>query len=177
MPLVSVVRTESASSILLGQFRQLLDDAFRGAFSDDDWHHSLGGWHVFIRDGDEVLAHAAVVARTLDVGGRAFSTGYVEGVATAPARQDEGLGSAVMEAANTVIVDNFEFGALSTDRHTFYGRLGWERWTGPTFVRAGSDLVRTPDEDDGVMVLRFGQSGGVDLSAAITCDARTGDDW
>ncbi len=71
----------------------------------------------------------------------------------------------------------FEFGALSTGRHGFYERLGWERWHGPTFVRHGPELVRTEDEDDGVMVLRFDRSLAVDLSGSISCEARTGDDW
>jgi hypothetical protein len=44
-------------------------------------------------------------------------------------------------------------------------------------VRCGDDLVRTPDEDAGIMVLRFGPSAGVDLAAPISCEARTGDDW
>jgi len=62
-------------------------------------------------------------------------------------------------------------------RHGFYERLGWERWRGPTFVRHGPELVRTEDEDDGVMVLRFDRSLAVDLSGSISCEARTGDDW
>jgi len=66
---------------------------------------------------------------------------------------------------------------LSTGRHEFYQRLGWERWLGPTFVRRGEALVRTPDEDDGIMVLRFGRSRDTDLTAPIACEAREGDDW
>lgn len=52
-----------------------------------------------------------------------------------------------------------------------------ERWGGPTFVRGAGGLVRTPDEDDGVMVLLHGPSAGVGLAAAISCEARPGDDW
>ncbi len=68
-------------------------------------------------------------------------------------------------------------GALSTSKQRFYERLGWERWLGPTFVRRGGGVVRTPDEDDGIMVLRFGASREVDRTAAISCEARSGDDW
>ncbi len=71
----------------------------------------------------------------------------------------------------------FELGALSTSRHSFYERLGWERGRGPTFVRHGRQLVRTQGEDDGVMVLRFGRSTEVDLDRSISCEARNGDDW
>ena len=82
-----------------------------------------------------------------------------------------------MNAATDVIRRECELGVLSTSSHDFYGALGWERWRGPTFVRTGGQLVRTEDEDDGIMVLRFGPSQGLDLAAAISCDSRTGDDW
>lgn len=66
---------------------------------------------------------------------------------------------------------------LSTSAHAFYEALGWERWQGPTYVRDGETVVRTEDEDDGIMVLRNGPSAGLDLAQALTCDARPGDDW
>lgn len=52
----------------------------------------------------------------------------------------------------------------------------WERWQGPTFARDGAELIRT-EEDEGVMVLRFGPSESIDLRAPISCEARAGDDW
>jgi aminoglycoside 2'-N-acetyltransferase I len=73
--------------------------------------------------------------------------------------------------------ESFELGGLSTAHHHFYERLGWERWQGPTYVRDGDDVIRTEEEDDGVMVLRFGPSATIDLTAPITCEARPGDDW
>lgn len=169
--------TSEAPAGLLEQIRGMLDDAFAGEFSDDDWQHTLGGWHVVVMESGTSLAHAAVVARTLEVDGQPFRTGYVEGVATAPGRHGRGFGSLAMSHVMQILRREFEFGALSTSRHGFYERLGWERWRGPTFVRRGHELVRTPDEDDGVMVLRFGQSLAFDLNASISCDARTGDDW
>ena len=48
---------------------------------------------------------------------------------------------------------------------------------GPAFVRDGTDLTRTPEEDGGIMVLRFGPSLEFDLEAPIACEARSGDDW
>lgn len=167
----------SGAASRLKAIRELLDVAFGGKFSDEDWLHTLGGWHVVIVDSGHVVAHGAVVARTLQVEGRLFRTGYVEGVATLPERRGEGLGSLAMSELMHVIEEGYEFGALSTGRHRFYERLGWERWRGPTFVRQGGTLVRTKHEDDGVMVLRFGASAGVDLTAAISCEARSGDDW
>ena len=173
---VRVLDTESVAPLLL-ELRQLLRYAFEGDFSDDDWRHTLGGWHVVALDGAAAVSHAAVVPRTIGVGDRAFRAGYVEGVATRPDRQRQGLGSQVMTEAANVLHREFDLGVLSTDRSEFYQSLGWERWQGPTFVRTGDQLVRTEDEDDGIMVLRFGPSQEADLTAPISCDGRQGDDW
>lgn len=172
---VDVVPSGAAPPALLEEVHALLLSAFDD-FGGDDWAHTLGGHHVVVR-GPDVVAHAAVVPRLLTVGGRPVRTGYVEGVATAPASQRQGAGSLAMEHVARVLHGHFEMGALSTGRHAFYERLGWRRWHGPTFVRHGSALVRTPDEDDGVMVLTYGASADVALDAPIACDARPGDDW
>ena len=124
-----------------------------------------------------VVAHAAVVPRLLEIGPQAVRAGYVEGVATDPGRQGEGLGSLAMTEVAALLCHRFELGALSTGRHAFYGRLGWERWQGPTFARHGDRRVRTEEDDDGVMVLRFGPTTGLDLTAALVCEGREGDDW
>ena len=159
------------------ELRALLDRAFAGAFSDDDWAHALGGWHVLARRDGAVVAHAAVVPRVLRVGGRPLPVGYVEAVATDPAHQRTGLGTAVVREVGALVAEHFAMGALSTGAHGFYARLGWERWRGPTFVRRDGEDVPTPDEDDGVMVLRVARSADVDLAQPLSCDARTGDDW
>ena len=173
---VRVLDTESVAP-LVSDLHRLLWDAVDGDFSEDDWHHTLGGCHVVALDGEALVSHAAVVPRTIRADDRAFRAGYVEGVATRPDRQRQGLGAAVMAEVATVLRTQFELGVLSTSSHAFYERLGWERWQGPTFVRTGGRLVRTEDEDDGVMVLRFGPSQETDLTAAISCDSRRGDDW
>jgi hypothetical protein len=51
------------------------------------------------------------------------------------------------------------------------------RWRGPSFVRHGEVRVRTADEDDGIMVLRFGATLGLDLDQPICCEHRERDDW
>ena len=45
------------------------------------------------------------------------------------------------------------------------------------FVRNSEALIRTEDEDDGLMVLRCGPSADIDLAARIVCERRSGDDW
>lgn len=162
---------------MLERLQRLVVRAFDGDFAEEDWQHTYGGWRVVAYDGAVPVAHAAVVPRELRVGDRTLRTGYVEGVATEPHRQGAGLGSRLMAAATELVRRDYELGALSTGVPDFYARFGWERWQGPTYVRDGAQTRRTPEEDDGVMVLRFGPSTDVDLTAPIICQARPGDDW
>ena len=83
----------------------------------------------------------------------------------------------VMRHVGRLLEAEFELGALSTTRHGFYERLGWQRWRGPTFVRHGAVTVRTEDEDDGIMVLLYGTTASLDLALPISCETRSGDDW
>jgi aminoglycoside 2'-N-acetyltransferase I len=163
---------------VLAAVRELTFAAFGGRFDEHDWEHTYGGTRVVVLDGDVPVAAGAVVPRLLVAGDRTVDTGYVEGVATAPDRHGRGLGTAVMSACAEIVRDRFHLGALSTGAHPFYERLGWERWRGPTYVRHDDGrLERTPDEDDGVMVLRCRVTEELDLTTSITCEARAGDDW
>jgi aminoglycoside 2'-N-acetyltransferase I len=158
--------------------RALLDAAFAGDFSDDDWAHALGGTHALIETADGVIAHASVVPRVLDIGQQHLRAGYVEAVAALPPLQGTGLGTAVMRALGAVIAGEFELGALSTGEWHFYEGLGWEHWRGPTWVRhPHGRLERSPDDDDSVMILRTPRTPALDLFAPLTCDARAGDAW
>jgi len=177
VPDVRVVRDEACSVVFLVEIRRLLDDAYADDFAEEDWQHTAGGWRVIVLDGQSPVAHAAVVPRLLHVSERQFQTGYVEAVATLTSKQTQGLGALVMSHATSLVRAHFEMGALSTGRLDFYKRFGWEPWQGPSFVRDGAELIRTPDEDDGLMVLRFGPSACIDLAAPITCEQRSGDAW
>jgi aminoglycoside 2'-N-acetyltransferase I len=174
---IALARTDELEPVVLHQARSLMDAAFDGEFGDDDWDHALGGWHVMAWDGDLLLAHASLVSRRLYVADVPVRAGYVEAVGTAPASQGRGLGTSVMEPVAALVAEHFELGALSTSEHGFYERLGWERWHGPTYVCHPTATVRTPDEDDGIMVLLTPSTSGIDRSASIACEARQGDDW
>ena len=171
-----VARTEQLASGEIEGLRRLLDDAFGGSFSHEDWRHTVGGLHVFVAD-DGIVAHAAVVERLLIAGDRPLRTGYVEGVASAEPRRRRGLGSAAMREASRIIQEDFELGALSTGVPSFFSRLGWEPWKGPTYANLPSGRVRTADEDDGIMVLRTPLTRDLDAAAPLTCDWRRGDVW
>ncbi|MDQ6674384.1 MAG: GNAT family N-acetyltransferase [Chloroflexota bacterium] len=162
---------------VLAQIRGLVFAAYDGDFSEEDWEHTRGGWRVVVFDGRAPVSHAAVVARVLQVAQWTLQAGYVEGVATTAGRRRQGLGGLVMARATSLVQSKFEIGALSTSSHSFYQRFGWERWRGHSFVRDGVALLRTADEDDGLMVLRCGPSAGIDLAAPIACECRAGDDW
>jgi aminoglycoside 2'-N-acetyltransferase I len=173
---IEVVPSSGLDVAGLEAIRALLEAAFAGDFSAEDWSHTIGGWHVLARD-ETVVGHAAIVERTLYVDGRPIRTGYVESVATALAWRRRGVGAAVMGRVGAVIRSEFVVGALSTGLPEFYAPLGWERWQGPSYVRDGDTVTRTPDEDGGIMVLRFGSSATLGLELPIMCEARSGDDW
>lgn len=168
--------TAGATPALLDQARELMDLAFDD-FSDDDWQHALGGHHVVAEADGLLVGHAAVVPRLLEVADTPWRTGYVEAVATHPGWRRQGVGTAVMTELAAAIHEHHDLGALSTGTPAFYVHVGWEHWRGPTHVRDGEQVRRSPEEDDAVMVLRFGPSAALDLTAPITCDARPGDDW
>jgi len=170
---LTLAETEAIRALMAAAF----DSNEEERFSDDDWEHAVGGVHFVLELDGEIVAHAAVVERDLHVAGRPLRTGYVEAVATAPERQGMGLGSIVMTDVSDSIRERFELGGLGTGRQSFYGRLGWQVWAGPTSVRTADGDRPTPDEDGSVMVLATPTSPPLDLSAAISCEWRPGDVW
>lgn len=178
---VREVRTRDLSAADVSAIRSLLFAAFEhneeGGFTEDDWHHALGGTHFLLEDDRRLVGHASVVERDLHVGGLPIRTGYVEAVAVAPTRQRQGLGARLMAAVNAHVDATFALGALGTGSQHFYERLGWEIWQGPTFVRTASGLERSPDEDGYIVVLRTRSSPPLRLADPISCDWRPGDSW
>lgn len=160
----------------LGAVRALLDAAFDGDFTGDDWEHGLGGTHAMVVDGDDVLAHGSLVMRRLLHDGRSLRTGYVEGVAVRADRRRTGHGDTVMAALET-LAPAYDLVALSAsdDGATFYEARDWQRWRGPTSVLAPTGIEPTPDDDGGVYVLS--PPPELDLDGALTCDWRPGDVW
>jgi aminoglycoside 2'-N-acetyltransferase I len=179
-PSVRLVPSHDLTPDEIVTLRALFDAAWAnkdGEFSEDDWRSATGGTHVLIEVDGRILSHASVVPRVLETGGHALRTGYVEAVATWPGHQRLGLATRVMRVAAGV-VDGSELGALDTGIPSFYERLGWEPWLGRTAVRTERGVIRTPEEDGLVMILRTPSTpADLDLAAAITCDWRAGDVW
>lgn len=183
MPTVPVIRTHTARLIHTADLdsetrcaaRELLIEAFEGDFTEEDWEHCLGGMHALIWYHGILIAHAAVVQRRLLYQDRALRTGYVEGVAVDSDWRGNGLGAAIMDAAEQVLRGAYELGALSAgdDVAPFYRARGWVPWLGSTPVMTADGIV--PAMDEGVHVLPM--SSGVDPSGSLTCDWRAGDGW
>ena len=169
--------TDALTPQLRREIRALLDAAFDGDFSDDDWGHALGGLHVWVSGPDGVIGHGSVVERTLVCSGRVLRVGYVEAVATAAAHRRQGHGAAVMRRLGEHIQAQWPLGALSTGTPAFYETVGWVRWRGPTFVDGPAGRVRTADDDSSIMILRSPGSPRLDLDADIVCDWRPGEVW
>jgi len=170
--------TGDLSAADLRTIRQLMDDAFAGDFDDEDLEHALGGRHWLLTLDGRLIAHASVVERSIAVDGERLRTGYVEAVATAPDLQRHGYGTQVMEPATSYVRERFELGCLGTGEWAFYERLGWERWRGPSYVRLRSGVLqRSPDDDDGIMILRTPATPPIDVASPIACDWRPGDSW
>ena len=180
-PRLRRLSTPDLTASEVAAIRAIMDDAFGPdedeRFTDDDWHHAVGGLHFVLDVDGMIVTHASVVEREIHVADRPCRTGYVEAVATAPAAQDAGYGTLVMTEATAWIRERFELGCLGTGRHHFYERLGWLTWRGPTSVRTPDGLRRTAEDDGYLMVLPTHSSPALDLAAPISCEWRPGDVW
>jgi aminoglycoside 2'-N-acetyltransferase I len=156
--------------------RELLDTAFEGDFSDADADHAAGGIRVMAVDGDTIIGHAALIGRQMQVNGVAVTVGYVEGVAVHPDRQGQGHGRALMQIISARAQETYAVTMLSTGEQGFYEKLGWVRFLGKSYVTENEQMVRTADEDEGLMLLAEHPLWNV-TSCQIVCDWRTGDVW
>ena len=178
--LVRQLTTAQLTAPEIALVRAILHDAFADdgeGFSDDDWAHALGGAHFLLERDGTIVAHASVVERELHAGGLPIRSGYVEAVATRPVSQREGHGTRLMEAVNDHIRTTYPLGALSAAAPTFYAKLGWVPWVGPTAVRTAAGAVRTPDDDGSVFILTTPSSPSLDRHAVLSCPWRSGDVW
>ncbi|MGR8008071.1 GNAT family N-acetyltransferase [Streptomyces hypolithicus] len=161
----------------LREIRALLDAAFDGDFSDDDWDHTLGGVHALVHDGQGLAAHGSVVQRRVVRRGRSLRVGYVEGVAVRADRRRQGLGGAVMEALEGVVDRAYALGALSAsdDGAALYQERGWTVWPGRIAALGPDGAVALPEEE-GSTYIRPAAGGALgDRSDALFFDWRDGD--
>jgi N-acetylglutamate synthase-like GNAT family acetyltransferase len=116
------------------------------------------------------------IGRQMQVNGVTVTVGYVEGVAVHPDRQGQGHGRALMQIISARAQETYAVTMLSTGEQGFYEKLGWVRFLGKSYVTENEQMVRTADEDEGLMLLAEHPSWNV-TSCQIVCDWRTGDVW
>ncbi|MFJ3580795.1 GNAT family N-acetyltransferase [Streptomyces sp. NPDC090127] len=172
-----VAPTHELGAGRLRAVREMLDAAFRGGFSDEDWDHALGGVHAWIEDERGVAAHGSVIMRRVLHDGRSYRVGYVEGVGVRDDRRRRGLGGLVMAELERVIDGAYVFGALSAseDGAALYTARGWRAWEGRIEALAPAGVVHLPEEEGSVYVR---PAGGRTLPApavALVFDWRDGD--
>ncbi len=171
---LSVVPTRDLSPAVRAEIVALCTRAFGQDFGNL-FDFVTDSMHVLAHRDGALVGHACWAIRRLEPAGVGpLETAYVDAVATEPAVQGQGIGSAVIGRLNAQI-HAYPLGGLSTGRVTFYARLGWERWQGPTAVRAATGLIPTPD--DTVMILRTPTTPPLDTTALLIADWRDGQPW
>ncbi|GJF33539.1 aminoglycoside 2'-N-acetyltransferase [Kitasatospora sp. NE20-6] len=176
-----VAHTADLDDATLAAARALLDEVFAPDMTDADWEHCLGGMHVLLWEGPDLVAHGALVQRRLLHGGRALRTGYVEGVAVRAASRGRGHGAAVMTALERMAGRAYDLAALGSSEEAvdFYTSRGWLRWPGPTAALTPEGIVRTADDDGWILALplRPAEEVPLDLTGELVCDWRDGECW
>jgi aminoglycoside 2'-N-acetyltransferase I len=169
-PLMTIARTEDLPPVIREAIVQLCYAAFQEAdFLNLFSYFPAGGRHFLAYRGDEPVSHAVVTTRWLQPAGLPLlKTAYVDAVATLPAVQGQGYGSALLRHLAQNIGD-CEIACLQTDIPAFYQRLGWELWRGPLAGRGEAGLVPTPTQT-GVMILRLHRTPPLDLDTLLTIE-------
>ncbi|MEU5976007.1 GNAT family N-acetyltransferase [Streptomyces sp. NPDC047315] len=150
-----VLHTFQLTPAELTEIRALMDEAFEGDFSDEDFDHGLGGVHVLIHRPDgRLVAHGSVVMRRVTHGGRWYRVGYVEALGVTPDLQRRGLGGRVMAVLEQVIERAYAFGALSASPEGagLYRSRGWWSWPGRVEGIGPEGVVRFSDEEGSTYV-------------------------
>jgi aminoglycoside 2'-N-acetyltransferase I len=161
----------------LAAARALLFEVFGSEMTEEDWEHSLGGLHALLWEGEQVIAHAALIQRQLLYEGRALRTGYLEGVAVRPDHRRQGHATRLLAALEPAIRSAYELGALGATEVAapMYEAAGWTAWQGPTYALTLQGPIRTEEEDGWIYVLQ--PTPPLNPTKPLTCDHRAGDPW
>ena len=161
---------------LESSIRALLEVAYEGDFSSEDWEHTFGGQYFIGYLDETIIAHGCVVPRNMTIDGQGLIVGYVEAIAVSPTLWRQGFGTQLMTHITKFCKNNYELSMLSTDENEFYKRLGWRNFLGESFVRNGDLEVRSTEEDEGLMVLN-GKDSQIGKIRRAVCEMRSGDSW
>lgn len=160
----------------LSAIKNLLSDAYEGDFSEEDWLHSFGGVRFLGTLNNEIVAHGAVVPREVLINEKMTTIGYLEAIAVATNHQGQGVGRQLLSSISDFCLSEYQISMLSTDEFGFYENFGWKQFKGKSGVLLGTEVILTPDEDEGLMYL-FGKTGSSQEILTAYCDSREGDHW
>lgn len=158
---------------LYEQIVRLCDEAYGEDFSELMASYE-GATHVLGFDAGRLVVHALWVEAEVEVGaGTPMRAAVVEAVATRPDRRHRGLGREAMGRLVAEITSaDYDLGVLWAFDSGWYGRLGWERWSGP--VGQVVDGVIEPVVGDDVMIHRLPRTPDLDLSLPLLVDDQAG---
>lgn len=157
--------------------RALLDEAFDGDFSEEDFEHGLGGIHALVHDAaGRLAAHGSVIMRRVRHRERWLRVGYVEAVGVRPDARRGGLGGRVMAELERVVDRAYDAGMLSASDEgaALYTARGWEVWPGRVCALGLDGVVHLPDEEGSTFV-RTALAGSLDPAFELVFDWRDGD--
>lgn len=149
------------------------EEDFKNLFS----YVPFGGLHFLGFQAEQLVSHAMVTTRWLQPEGQPLlRTAYVDAVATLPARQGQGHGSALMRHLARTIDGEYVIACLETERVGFYEQLGWQAWRGPLAGRSEQGLIPIP-EQNGIMILQLSQTPALNLDSTLTIECQDERIW
>jgi predicted N-acetyltransferase YhbS len=165
MEFIQASRVPSATQEIIDRMDQLV---FAGEtdVGINEWADS--DWMVLGRVNGEIVTQLGLLKRDIYVGGTRMTVGGVGGVATHPAWQRRGLGTALMRAAakflQTEIKVSFGLLVCADETQPFYARLGWKTIATELWVTQGD---KSRSLQTAVMILPLDdhewQQGKIDL--------------
>ncbi|NUT24376.1 MAG: GNAT family N-acetyltransferase [Streptomyces sp.] len=178
---VRTAHTADLTPTELHAIRALLDEAFDGDFSDEDFEHGLGGMHALVQDdAGRLVAHGSVIMRRVRHRERWLRVGYVEAVGVLPQARRTGLGGRVMAELERVIDRAYDAGMLSASDEgaALYAARGWQVWGGRVCGLGPEGVVRLADEEGSTFVraaLTSALTPALDPAFELVFDWRDGD--
>lgn len=174
---IRIRRTRQLDATTRVAIVELCTEAHGADFSRLFFYLPSDGLHLIAYRHDQIVSHAVVTTRWVQPERLPIlRTAYVDAVATLPAYQRRGYGSAIMSELTTQLTE-YDLACLETDQPAFYERLGWQRWRGPRAGRApDGTLTPTPDQQH-IMILRLSNTPPLALDRLLTIETQTGRIW
>jgi aminoglycoside 2'-N-acetyltransferase I len=133
--------------------------------------------HITGRVEGKLVSYVAIITRWVQiVKGPLLKAAAIEGMATEISRRHKGFATQLMRHA-VKEAEGYEIAVLSTGRNSFYARLGWKLWQGPTLTRKGKELIDMPEERGCVMVCDLPKTPPYDITAPISIEWRELEPW